>query len=163
MVAEPVIRVVGGVAVELICGSMEALATALGVDQNHDAGAATVFRVEVAGQGLEFTDCIEAQSGVFAVVRAYVGVDDAVEEEVVGRAAHAVHIEVVGLVEDQAELRIVVGNHAGQRGEQGFEVTAVQRLLRNLALVDNCRIARCDRVDQGVSVFTVTVCDGRPT
>ncbi len=89
MIAKPVVRIVIGVAIELVAGAMEVLAAALGIDQNHHARTAAVLSVEVAGKRLEFTHGVKAQVGVFAVVRAYVGVDDAIKEEVVGRAAHA--------------------------------------------------------------------------
>ena len=62
MVAEPVVGVVIRVAVELLGGAMEVLAAALGVDQNHDARAAAVLRIEISGQGFEFADCVELRS-----------------------------------------------------------------------------------------------------
>ena len=111
MVAEPIVGVVIRIAVELIGRAVEVFATALGVDQNHDARTTPVLGVEVAGEGLEFPDGVEAQRGIFAVVRAYVGVDDAVEKEIVCRTAHPIDVEVIGLVEDQPELRIVVGDN----------------------------------------------------
>ena len=149
MVAEPVVRVVIRVAVELVRRAMEVLAAALGVDQNHHARATAVLGVEVAGKRLEFADGVETQRRIFAVVRAYVGVDDAVQEEVIRRAAHSVDIEVVGLVEHQAKLRIVVRDYAGQGGQQRFEVSAIQRLLRHLPLVNDSGVARSRGVNQG--------------
>ena len=162
MVAEPVVGVVVRVAVELICGSVKVLAAALGVDQNHDPRAASILRVEVAGERLEFADGVNAQVRIFAVVCAYVGVDHAVEKEIVGRAAHSVDVEVVSLVEDQAELRIVVRDHAGQGRHQRFEVAAIQRLLSYLPLVDDGELFEVAVSIKGVWVVTVTVCEACP-
>ena len=148
VVAEPVVGVEIRIAVELIGRAVEVIATALGIDQNHDARTAAILGVEVSGEGLEFADCVETQRGIFTIVRAYVGVDDAVEEEVVRGAAHSVDIEIIGLVEDQAELRIVVGDNAGQGGQQRFKIAAIQRLLGDLTLVNHGCVAGSRSVNQ---------------
>ncbi len=138
MVTEPVVGVVVGVAVELVRRAVEMLAAALGVDQNHHPWAAPVFRIEIPGKCLEFAHRVDAQVSILTVVGANVGVDDSVEKKVIVGAAHAVDVEVVGLVKHQAELRVVVSDHAGQCGHQRLEVAPVQRLLDDLALVDDC-------------------------
>ena len=148
MVAEPIVGVVIRIAVEFVRRAVEVFATAFGVDQDHDARTAAVLGVEVAGEGLEFAHSVQAQRRVLAVVRAYVGVDDAVEEEVVCRAAHAVDVKVIGLVEDKTELRVVVGDDAWQRGQQRLKIPSVQWLFRNLPLVDDGRIARSRGINQ---------------
>ncbi len=93
MVAEPVVGVVVRVAVELVRRPMEMLAAALGVNQNHNTRAASIFRIEVPGERLKFAHGVNAQVCIFAVVGAHVGVDHAIEKEVVCCAAHAVDIE----------------------------------------------------------------------
>ena len=141
MVAEPVVGVVVGIAVELVGCSVEVVAATLGVDENHNARATTVFGIEVPGEGFEFAHSVQTQRGVFAVVRANVCVDDAIEEEIVRRTAHSVDVEIIGLVEHQPELRIVVRNHSRQRCEQRFKISPIQRLLGYLPLVDHRGVA----------------------
>src|SRR5579871_4947049 len=92
MVTKPVVGVVVGVPVELVSGAVEVFAAALGVDQDHDARATAILGIEVSGQGLEFADSVETECGVFAIVRAHVGVDNAVEKEVVRCAAHSIDV-----------------------------------------------------------------------
>lgn len=91
VVGEPVIGVEGRVAIELPQRAVELLPARLGVDQDHDAWAGAILRVKVAGQRLEGAHGINAQVGIFAVIRAHVGVDHAIQKEVIGGAAHAVH------------------------------------------------------------------------
>ena len=118
---------------------MEVLATALGVDEDHDARTAAILCIEVTGEGLELAHGIDAQVGVFAVVRSHIGIDHAVEEEIVGGPAHSVYVKIVCSVKNQPELRVIVREHAGERGHQRFEVSTVQRLLGHLALInDGC-------------------------
>lgn len=66
---------------------MELLAAGLGVDGDEDARVAAIFGVEGGGLHLELADGIEGDLGVLAVVGADVGVDAAIEIDVVHAAA----------------------------------------------------------------------------
>ena len=113
MITEPVVGIEIRITVELVARAVETLTATLGVDQNHDARAAAVLGIKVSGEGFKFAHGVDAEVGIFTVVGAHIGVDDAVEEEVIRSTAHSVHKEIVGLVEDQAELGGVVGDDAG--------------------------------------------------
>src|ERR1035437_954579 len=132
MVAEPIVGIESRVAIEFVQRTMELVAAALGINENHNARAATIFRIEIACESLEFAHGVKAQGGVFTVVCTYIGVDYAIEEEVVSGPAHSVHVEVVGLVKDEAKLGVIVRDHSGRRCQQRFEVASIQRLLDNL-------------------------------
>ena len=92
---------------------MEVFATALGIDENHDARTTAVLGIEVSGERLEFTNSVKAQRGVFAVVRSYVRIDDSIEKEIVCRPAHSIDIKIIGLVEDETELRMPLVDDGG--------------------------------------------------
>jgi hypothetical protein len=62
MIAEPIVRVVIGIAIELIRRAVEVLATALGIDKDHYTRAAAVLGIEVTGERLEFAHGIQAQA-----------------------------------------------------------------------------------------------------
>src|ERR1039458_4916160 len=100
MVAEPIVGVEVRVAIKFVRRAMDPIAATLGIDENHDARAAAIFCIEIAGESLEFAYRVKAQGSVFAVVCTHVRIDYAVEKEVVRSPAHSVDVEVVGLVKD---------------------------------------------------------------
>ena len=116
---------------------MELLGAGLGVDGEQHAGVASVFGGEVVALDFEFADGVHGELSELAVIRADVGIDGAVEEKVVVASAQSVDVERVGVVESQAEVAVVIGDHAGQGADQGLEVATVQAGLGDELGVDN--------------------------
>src|SRR5689334_11444658 len=116
-------------------------------DQN--ARVSTVLGVEYTGLHLEFTDRIHAELRVLSVVRAYVGVNAAVEIDIVHTAAQTVNIERIGVVEGQPEVGRIVGNDARQGAEQGLPVAPVQAGFGYLLAGDDERFIRGRGLDLG--------------
>src|ERR1035441_9808881 len=112
MVAEPIVGVEVRVAIKFVRRAMEPIAATLGIDENHNARTAAIFCIEIAGESLELAYRVKAQGSVFAVVCSYVRIDYSIEKEVVSSPAHSVDVEVVGLIKNQAELRVIVRDHS---------------------------------------------------
>ena len=124
---------------KLVGRAMELAAAALGVNGNHDTGVAAVLGAESAGLQFELAHRVEADLRVLAVVGADVGVDGAVEKDVVAAASLTVHVERIRIVEGQAEVARVVGYHARQRAHQRLKVAPIQRYLGDLLGADDER------------------------
>ena len=135
-------RVQGVVPQEFIRRAVEGASAALGVDRDHDAGVAAVFGVEGAGLQLELAHRVQADLGVLPVVRAHVGIDGSIQEDVVAAAALSVHVEGIRVVEGQAEIAGVVRDHARQGSQQRLKIAAVQRDFRHFLRTDDERLLR---------------------
>ena len=53
--------------------------------------------------------------GVLAVVGAHIGIDRAVEVDVVHASTQSIHIELVGIVERETEVGTAIRHNAGKR------------------------------------------------
>ena len=111
---------------------MEFLPARLSIHRNHNAGVTSILGVEGGGLHLKLADRVQGDLRILAVIGTNVGIDRPVQKDIVIRAAQAVHVEGVGVVEGEAEIRTVVRNYTRQGAHQGLEVAPVQRQVRDL-------------------------------
>jgi hypothetical protein len=93
---------------ELVQSAVKVLPAGLGIDRDQHAGVSAVLGVERAGLHLELAHRVEDDLRVLAVVGAHVGVDRAVQVDVVHAAPESVHVEGIGVVETPG------GNRSGR-------------------------------------------------
>src|SRR5262249_9034115 len=135
--------------VELVQRSVKLFGAGFGVDGKQDSGIAPVLGGEVVALNLELADRVHAELGVLAVIGTDVGIDRAVQEEVVTAAAHSVYVERVRVVKGEAEIVGIVRNDAGEGAHQRLKVAAIKAGLGHQFRVDDVGMVGGGNFNQG--------------
>src|SRR5262245_12757093 len=92
------------IAKEFIGSSVEIFSAALGRCRDQDAGITTMLGAEVAVLNFELADCIQAHLCKLPVIRPHIGIDCAIEVDIVGSISQPIDIKPLSRIEGEVEI-----------------------------------------------------------